>query len=162
MPPQSPKKVGDDIAKATGDWKGLRITVKLTIQNRQAQVPHATGTAALAAPPAPALSRRPGRVDSALHPPEVDKMSATPPRRGGLPGSAWETTREPRQCLRLRSGLGAGWGGGWGWPGWSSPARERREGIRGINCPFCGTSDQEKKLTSSNAEMTHAHTPPRD
>lgn len=35
---QSPKKVGDDIAKATGDWKGLRITVKLTIQNRQAAV----------------------------------------------------------------------------------------------------------------------------
>ena len=35
---QSPKKVGDDIAKATGDWKGLRITVKLTIQNRQAVV----------------------------------------------------------------------------------------------------------------------------
>uniref|UniRef100_A0A2I3H032 Large ribosomal subunit protein uL11 n=1 Tax=Nomascus leucogenys TaxID=61853 RepID=A0A2I3H032_NOMLE len=33
----SPKKVGGDIAKATGDWKGLRITVKLTIQNRQAQ-----------------------------------------------------------------------------------------------------------------------------
>nr|XP_039269693.1 60S ribosomal protein L12-like [Styela clava] len=30
----SPKKVGDDIAKATQDWKGLRITVKLTIQNR--------------------------------------------------------------------------------------------------------------------------------
>uniref|UniRef100_A0A8D1CIT1 Large ribosomal subunit protein uL11 n=1 Tax=Sus scrofa TaxID=9823 RepID=A0A8D1CIT1_PIG len=35
---QSPKKVGDDIAKATGGWKGLRITVKLTIQNRQAQI----------------------------------------------------------------------------------------------------------------------------
>ncbi|XP_032609555.1 large ribosomal subunit protein uL11-like [Hylobates moloch] len=34
----SPKKVGDDIAKATGDWKGLRITVKLTVQNRQAQI----------------------------------------------------------------------------------------------------------------------------
>nr|XP_048716747.1 60S ribosomal protein L12-like [Caretta caretta] len=34
----SPKKVGDDIAKATGDWKGLKITVKLTIQNRQAQM----------------------------------------------------------------------------------------------------------------------------
>ncbi|KAK2104309.1 60S ribosomal protein L12 [Saguinus oedipus] len=34
----SPKKVGDNIAKATGDWKGLRITVKLTIQNRQAQI----------------------------------------------------------------------------------------------------------------------------
>ncbi|KAL8982537.1 MAG: hypothetical protein Q9177_005244, partial [Variospora cf. flavescens] len=34
----SPKKVGEDIAKATGDWKGLRVTVKLTIQNRQASV----------------------------------------------------------------------------------------------------------------------------
>eukprot|EP00058_Branchiostoma_floridae_P006354 XP_002591842.1 hypothetical protein BRAFLDRAFT_125332 [Branchiostoma floridae] len=34
----SPKKVGDDIAKATQDWKGLRITVQLTIQNRQAKV----------------------------------------------------------------------------------------------------------------------------
>uniref|UniRef100_A0A673U6Y0 Large ribosomal subunit protein uL11 n=1 Tax=Suricata suricatta TaxID=37032 RepID=A0A673U6Y0_SURSU len=34
----SPKKVGDDITKATGDWKGLRITVKLTIQNGQAQI----------------------------------------------------------------------------------------------------------------------------
>lgn len=27
----SPKKVGVDIAKATGNWKGLRMTVKLTI-----------------------------------------------------------------------------------------------------------------------------------
>ena len=35
---QSPKKVGEDIAKATQEWKGLRITVKLTIQNRQAAV----------------------------------------------------------------------------------------------------------------------------
>ncbi|EHH27816.1 hypothetical protein EGK_18106 [Macaca mulatta] len=34
----SPRKDGDDIAKATDDWKGLRITVKLTIQNRQAQI----------------------------------------------------------------------------------------------------------------------------
>jgi large subunit ribosomal protein L12e len=34
----SPKKVGDDIAKATGDWKGLKITVKLSIQNRQATI----------------------------------------------------------------------------------------------------------------------------
>ena len=35
---QSPKKVGDDIAKGTQEWKGLRITVKLIIQNRQATV----------------------------------------------------------------------------------------------------------------------------
>jgi len=34
----APKKVGDDIAKATQDWKGLRITVKLIIQNRQAKI----------------------------------------------------------------------------------------------------------------------------
>ena len=34
----SPKKVGDDIAKATQDWKGLKVTVQLTIQNRQAKI----------------------------------------------------------------------------------------------------------------------------
>merc|ERR1712215_327537 len=34
----SPKKIGDDIAKAPQDWKGLKITVQLTIQNRQAKV----------------------------------------------------------------------------------------------------------------------------
>merc|ERR1711977_324977 len=41
----SPKKVGDDIVKATGAWKGIRITVRLAIQNRQAKVdvvPNAT------------------------------------------------------------------------------------------------------------------------
>ncbi|EIM24321.1 hypothetical protein WALSEDRAFT_49777 [Wallemia mellicola CBS 633.66] len=27
-----------DIAKASGDWKGLRVTVQLTVQNRQAAV----------------------------------------------------------------------------------------------------------------------------
>ncbi|KAK2098339.1 60S ribosomal protein L12 [Saguinus oedipus] len=32
------KKVGDEIAKATSNWKSLRITGKLTIQNRQAQI----------------------------------------------------------------------------------------------------------------------------
>jgi len=34
----SPKKISDDIQKATGDWKGLRITCKLVIQNRAAKV----------------------------------------------------------------------------------------------------------------------------
>lgn len=33
----SPKKFGDDIAKATGDWKVLKITVKSTTQYRKAQ-----------------------------------------------------------------------------------------------------------------------------
>jgi len=35
---QSPKKIGDDIQKNTGDWKGLKITCRLTIVNRQAKV----------------------------------------------------------------------------------------------------------------------------
>merc|ERR1711912_7641 len=34
----SPKKIGDDICKNTKDYKGLKVTVKLTIQNRQATV----------------------------------------------------------------------------------------------------------------------------
>merc|ERR1712008_287855 len=34
----SPKKIGEDIAKASQAWKGLKITVQLTIQNRVAQV----------------------------------------------------------------------------------------------------------------------------
>jgi large subunit ribosomal protein L12e len=34
----SAKKVGDDIAKNTKEWKGMRITVCLVIQNRQAKV----------------------------------------------------------------------------------------------------------------------------
>merc|ERR1711964_162306 len=41
----SPKKVGDDIMKATMPWKGIRITVKLAIQNRQTKsevMPNAT------------------------------------------------------------------------------------------------------------------------
>jgi ribosomal protein L11 len=35
---QSPKKVGDDIAKATKAWKGMNVTVKLICQNRNATV----------------------------------------------------------------------------------------------------------------------------
>lgn len=34
----APKKVGEDIAKATQDWKGLKVTCKLTIQNRVAKI----------------------------------------------------------------------------------------------------------------------------
>ena len=35
---QAPKKVGEDIAKASSEWKGLRVTIQLTVQNRQAAV----------------------------------------------------------------------------------------------------------------------------
>ncbi|KAI8927629.1 ribosomal protein L11 [Entophlyctis helioformis] len=34
----APKKAGDDIAKATQAYKGLKVTVRLAIQNRQATV----------------------------------------------------------------------------------------------------------------------------
>ncbi|GFP89137.1 60S ribosomal protein l12 [Phtheirospermum japonicum] len=44
----SPKKIGEDIAKETAkDWKGLRVTVKLTVQNRQAEVTVVPSAAAL-------------------------------------------------------------------------------------------------------------------
>jgi len=43
----SPKKIGEDIMKATGDWKGLKITVQLTVQNRQAQIAVCPSAAAL-------------------------------------------------------------------------------------------------------------------
>ena len=35
---QSPKKVGDDIAKATKNYKGMGVTCKLICQNRVARV----------------------------------------------------------------------------------------------------------------------------
>jgi len=44
---QARKKVGDDIQKNTKDWKGLKITVKLTIQNRQATCSVVPSAAAL-------------------------------------------------------------------------------------------------------------------
>ena len=37
----------DGIAKATTEWKGLRITIKLTIQNRQAEISVVTNVASL-------------------------------------------------------------------------------------------------------------------
>ncbi|GFP91125.1 60S ribosomal protein l12 [Phtheirospermum japonicum] len=44
----SPKKIGEDIAKETAkDWKGLRVSVKLTVQNRQAKVTVVPSAAAL-------------------------------------------------------------------------------------------------------------------
>ena len=44
----SPKKVGEDIAKETAkEWKGLRVTCKLIVQNRQAKVEVVPSAAAL-------------------------------------------------------------------------------------------------------------------
>merc|ERR1711994_914123 len=43
----SPKKIGDDIAKATAGWKGVKVTVQLRIQNRQATCSVVPSAAAL-------------------------------------------------------------------------------------------------------------------
>eukprot|EP00744_Colponema_vietnamica_P004350 GILI01006513.1.p1 GENE.GILI01006513.1~~GILI01006513.1.p1 ORF type:complete len:167 (+),score=47.97 GILI01006513.1:54-554(+) len=43
----SAKKIGDDIAKETLQFKGLRITVKLIVQNRQAQIEMVPSAASL-------------------------------------------------------------------------------------------------------------------
>ena len=43
----SPKKIGDDIAKGTKDWKGLKITVQLAVVNRVATVSVKPSAAAL-------------------------------------------------------------------------------------------------------------------
>eukprot|EP00339_Tiarina_fusa_P025036 CAMPEP_0117049054 /NCGR_PEP_ID=MMETSP0472-20121206/33912_1 /TAXON_ID=693140 ORGANISM="Tiarina fusus, Strain LIS" /NCGR_SAMPLE_ID=MMETSP0472 /ASSEMBLY_ACC=CAM_ASM_000603 /LENGTH=166 /DNA_ID=CAMNT_0004762395 /DNA_START=26 /DNA_END=526 /DNA_ORIENTATION=+ len=43
----SPKKVGEDIQKASKEWKGIKVMVKLTIQNRQASVEVLPSSAAL-------------------------------------------------------------------------------------------------------------------
>merc|ERR1711976_1081846 len=43
----SAKKIADDVAKATLDYKGLRVTVKLIVQNRQAQIEVVPSAAAL-------------------------------------------------------------------------------------------------------------------
>ncbi|CAO2628603.1 60S ribosomal protein L12 [Lemmus lemmus] len=54
----SPKKVGNDIVKAIGDWKGLRVTVKLTLQNRQAQIEVVLSASASSSSPQGATKRR--------------------------------------------------------------------------------------------------------
>jgi len=35
---QSPKSVGEDLCKATKEWKGMRVTCKLLVQNRKVTV----------------------------------------------------------------------------------------------------------------------------
>lgn len=42
-----PKKVGDDIAAASKEWKGIKVTCKLTVLNRQATIEVIPSAAAL-------------------------------------------------------------------------------------------------------------------
>ena len=34
----NPKKIGEDIQKATKDWKGIKIMIELSVQNREARI----------------------------------------------------------------------------------------------------------------------------
>src|SRR5690242_15951982 len=43
----APKRVADDIARNTQDWKGMKITCRLTVQNRLARVETVPSAAAL-------------------------------------------------------------------------------------------------------------------
>jgi large subunit ribosomal protein L12e len=43
----SPKKVGEDIQTATKDWKGIKVTVKLSVVNRVATVSIVPSSAAM-------------------------------------------------------------------------------------------------------------------
>jgi len=64
----SPKKVGDDIVKATsGDWKGLRVTCKLLVQNRQAKVEVVPSAAALVIKALKEPSRDRKKVKNIVH-----------------------------------------------------------------------------------------------
>ena len=90
----SPKKVGDDIAKATGNWKGLRVTVRLTVQNRQAAIEVVPSASAL--------------LIQALKEPPRDRKKVKNIKHGG--SVAFEDVvniarvMRPRSCARQLSG----------------------------------------------------------
>lgn len=91
----SPKKVGEDIAKTTAkDWKGLRVTVKLTVQNRQATVSVVPSAAAL--------------VIKALKEPERDRKKVKNIKHTGSLAldEIYEIARvmRPRSCAKDFSG----------------------------------------------------------
>lgn len=67
---QSPKKVGEDIQKATMDWKGQNVTVRLTIVNRQATAEVVPSASALV-------------IKALKEPPRDKKKVPRPPREEG-------------------------------------------------------------------------------
>ncbi|KDD76983.1 hypothetical protein H632_c48p1 [Helicosporidium sp. ATCC 50920] len=69
----SPKKIGEDIAKETAkEWKGLRVTVKLSVQNRQAKVSVIPSAAALV-------------IKALKEPPRDRKKEKNVPHNGSVP-----------------------------------------------------------------------------
>ena len=98
----SPKKIGEDIAKETAkEWKGLRVTCKLTVQNRVAKVSVIPSAAAL--------------VIKALKEPTRDRKKVSPWQGdccAGLPNQSWGRGLLPAAArLQRMSGLNST--GGW-------------------------------------------------
>eukprot|EP00052_Salpingoeca_macrocollata_P030395 m.319378 g.319378 ORF g.319378 m.319378 type:complete len:172 (+) comp23140_c0_seq1:114-629(+) len=83
----SPKKVGDDIAAGTKAWKGLKITVKLTIQNRKATVSVVPTAAA--------------HVIRALKEPPRDRKKVKNVKHNG--NITWKDVIESAKVMRSRS-----------------------------------------------------------
>uniref|UniRef100_A0A6U9RAY1 60S ribosomal protein L12 n=1 Tax=Picocystis salinarum TaxID=88271 RepID=A0A6U9RAY1_9CHLO len=84
----SPKKVGEDIAKATAkDWKGLRVTCKLIVQNRQAKVEVVPSAAALV-------------IKALKEPPRDRKKEKNVPHNGNI---TMEDIYEVARIMRERS-----------------------------------------------------------
>jgi large subunit ribosomal protein L12e len=84
----SPKKIGEDIAKETAkDWKGLRVTVKLTVQNRQAKVSVVPSAGALV-------------IRALKEPPRDRKKEPNVPHDGNI---SLEDVKEIARIMRDRS-----------------------------------------------------------
>eukprot|EP01126_Amoeba_proteus_P019514 TRINITY_DN2007_c0_g1_i4.p1 TRINITY_DN2007_c0_g1~~TRINITY_DN2007_c0_g1_i4.p1 ORF type:complete len:169 (-),score=21.44 TRINITY_DN2007_c0_g1_i4:52-558(-) len=83
----SPKKIADDIAKVTKDWTGLRITVHLRVQNRQAEITVVPSAAAL--------------LIRALNEPKVNAPKGTPTHHKG--NLTIDDIVEVAACMRPRS-----------------------------------------------------------
>ena len=83
----SAKKVADDIAKATMSFKGLRVTVKLVVQNRNAQIEVVPSAAAL--------------IIKGLNEPERDRKKVKNIKHSG--NVTLEQIYEVARTMRLRS-----------------------------------------------------------
>ena len=98
-----PKEVDGDTTKATGDWKGLRSKMKMTIQNRQAKaevIPSASALIikALKEPPRDRSRKTLSTVETSL----LMRLSTLPSRYGI--NLYPENSLEPlKRCWRLVS-----------------------------------------------------------
>jgi ribosomal protein L11 len=95
----SPKKVGDDIVKATkAEWQGLRVTVKLIVQNRQAKVEVMPSAASLIIKALKEPPRDRKKVkNSELRPPRLSRARVSPSR---APPARARTAAPPRAHAR--------------------------------------------------------------